>query len=113
MDLFTIFRCIREAIKTIYCHPELVIFFDVFDEIKQHASFVQNDSNDKNEENHGPGYRTVEIQTETHPIPCTQNKCPWNHSRQIFQHFIGLQRLQTHSTQTMVSAYRRDNYSQT
>lgn len=105
-----IFRFIREAIKTIYCHPELVIFFDVFDDIKQHALFVQRDSNDKNEKNHGPSYRTVEIQTETHPIP---NKCPWNHSRQFVQRFTGLQRLQTHSTQTMASAYRRDNCSQT
>lgn len=113
MDLFIIFRCIRDVIKTISCHPELVIFFDIFDEIKQQASFVQNDSNNQSESNHGPSYRTVEIQTETHPIPCTQNKCPWNYSRQIVQRITRLQTLQTHSTQTMASAYRRDNCSQT
>lgn len=113
MDLFTIFRCIREAITALYCHPELVIFFDVFDEIKQHATFHRNDSIDKNEENHKPKYRTIEIQTETHPIPCTQNKCSRNYSDQIVRRSSGLQRLQTHSTQTMVSTYRRDNFSQT
>lgn len=115
MHLFL--RYVRAAIEIVCRHPELILFFDIYDELKHRVDILSEcDRRIERRRAEEPKHRTIDIQTDTHPIPDNKdNQYAWNlwECQRARIRLTHVQRLRTRSTQTIQSAFRRENQSQT
>lgn len=89
--------------EMVCCTPELVLFFDLYDSLKQMSPIK------KDAEPNVITRKTIEIQTDTHPIPYKKDK---NYSWNLWdarRHTIKMANLQqcTRSTQTNIGYSNR------
>lgn len=110
---FNLYRCLEKIVAVLREMPQLIIFFDMYDEMKAN---VIRPYRVENRQAASATSRSVEIQTETHPIP--YNKDPnytfsiWELRRQAIQ-LANLRASRTRSTQSDASVFRRNVTSQT
>lgn len=102
--------------------PQLIIFFDMYGEMHDRTNtmwpyhFEHRQSASAARQSSTRGKQSIEIQTETHPIP--YNKDPkytysiWEQRRRVLQ-LANLLASRTQSTQSDESAFRRNGTSQT
>lgn len=107
------FRCIRDILKTICHHPELALFFDIYDELKLNSQLNECNQNSNRNAIDEPKQCNAEIQTEIHPIPFNKtNNYSWDADKTMMKSFK-LRNSRTRSTQTVLSAFRCEMGSQT